>query len=126
VAVARKRGEKIPVGQSPVMAIRRVAVAPAARRAIVPTPTTRATIAPAPRPAIAPINLGRGRSARRSTNDNNCDRKRTRPKRTRFSYAEAEEAKLPRLGFLASHPASFPLYWQIASILEPLDKLCED
>jgi hypothetical protein len=40
VALARERREKITVGRSPVIAIRGVAVAPAARGAIVPAPTT--------------------------------------------------------------------------------------
>src|SRR6516162_9398036 len=34
--------------------------------------------------------------------------------------AEAEEAKLPRLGFLASHPASFPPYQAFLQTLREL------
>jgi hypothetical protein len=66
------------------MAIRGVAVAPAARRPIVPAPATRPLITQAA--PIAPIILGRSWSARRSTYcDYKCDRKRTRPKLARFS-----------------------------------------
>jgi hypothetical protein len=63
VTLARERGEKIAVGRSPMVAIRVVAVTPAARWAIVPTPTTRATIAPPARRWIVPTPTTRATTA---------------------------------------------------------------